>query len=109
MNNNNRNTWPLLSGAHRLFGETDAYQVSARMQKKGALWEDPDLAVVGNVCVQGGDCVSRESFLENLAFDGAARDVYSGTSHRISAVDPCTRDPTQVTMLTGPYLSVQAS
>lgn len=109
MGSNNRNTWPLLSGAHCLFGETEANQVSTRMKKKVVLWEDPDLAVVGNVCVQGGEGESRESFLEKLSFEGVACDVCSGASHRISAGDPCSRDPTQVTMLTAPYLSVQAS
>lgn len=74
-----------------LFGETGANQVSARMKKKGVLWEDPALALVGTVCMQGGEHVSSESFLEKLAFVGAAHDICSGASYRVNAVDPSTR------------------
>lgn len=79
------------------------------MKKKGVLWEDLDLAMAGNVCVQGGERVSRESFLEKLAFQGTAHGVCSGASHRTSAGGPCNRGPTQITMLTAPYLPVQVS
>lgn len=68
MANNNKNTWPSLSGAHTLFGKTDTNQISARMKKKGVLWEATDLVLLAPVCVQRGEHASRESFLEKLAW-----------------------------------------
>lgn len=52
--------------------EADVNAVSARITGKGVLGEDPEPSLgCGGVCVHGGDSVSRESFLEQLAFEDA--------------------------------------
>lgn len=100
-NNNNKNTWPLLSGAQTLFGETDVNQIGTRMKEKGILWKHPDLVLVGRICVHGWEGVSGEASLRNwlmrcrLNHLCVTHDACSGASHRISAVDLCTRESHQ--------------